>query len=203
MKTIEVKGSVRKEVGKRATNELRKEDKVPCVLYGGEGNVHFSTVAKDLRHLLITPNVYIVNLDVDGKKVQAIMQDADFHPVTDEVLHVDFLQLSDDKETTIAIPVKLTGLAIGVKEGGKLILNQRKLKVRGFAKNLPDTLDVDVTELTIGRTKKVSELSFDNLELLDPKNSVVAAVRLTRSAMSAKGAEGDEAQDAPAEAAAE
>ncbi len=203
MKSIEIKGSFRKEVGKKATRELRKDDQVPCVLYGGEKVMHFSAESKIFRHLVYTPNVYLVTLDIEGTKVQAIMKDIDFHSVTDAILHIDFLQIFDDKKLNIAIPVKLNGLALGVQEGGKLMLKQRKLKVRGFAKDLPDTLDVDITEMTLGKSKKVSELTFENLELLDPKNSVVATVRLTRSAMSAQDGELEEGQDAPAEAEAE
>ena len=203
MKTIEIKGALRKEVGKKSTKELRKADQVPCVLYGGEKVLHFSAESKVFRHLVYTPNVFLVSLDIEGEKISAIMQAIDFHPVTDAIQHIDFLQVFEDKKVNIALPVKLEGLAKGVQEGGKLMLKQRKLNVRGFAKDLPDTLDIDITEMTLGKAKKVSELNFDKLELLDPKNSVVATVRLTRSAMSAKGAEGDADQDAPAAEAAE
>lgn len=203
MKTIEIKGTERKDVGKKATRELRKNEQVPCVLYGGEKNVHFSAQAKDFRHLVYTPNVYIVNLEIGKKKYQAVMQDIAFHSVTDAILHIDFLQVFEEKKVVIGIPVNLTGSSVGVLEGGKLILNQRKLKVRAFAKDLPDTLDVDVTDMAIGKTRKVSELSFDNIDLLDPKNGVVAAVRLTRSAMSAmgtgEGEEGVEGEEVAAE----
>jgi len=199
MKIIEIKGTARKEVGKKSTRELRKADQVPCVLYGGKKVIHFHAETKIFRHLVYTPNVYIVNLEIGKTKVNAVMQAIDFHPVTDAILHIDFLEISDDKKVNIAIPVRLNGLAKGVQEGGKLMLKQRKLNIRGFAKDLPDTLDIDITEMTLGKSKKVSELSFDKLELLDPKNSVVAAVRLTRSAMSAKGEELAEGQDAPAE----
>ncbi len=188
MQTIEIKGTERKAVGKKATQELRKNEHVPCVLYGGEKIIHFSAEEKTFRHLVYTPHVYIVNLDIDGNKVQAIMKDIEFHPVTDRILHIDFYQIADDKKVSIAIPVKLLGTSQGVLEGGKMMLKQRKLKVKAFPKDLPDTLDIDVTDMTLGKSKKVSELSFENLELLDPKNSVVAAVRLTRSAMSSKGA---------------
>ncbi|MDA3892890.1 MAG: 50S ribosomal protein L25/general stress protein Ctc [Salinivirgaceae bacterium] len=192
MKTFDIKGTERKEVGKKSTKELRKNGLVPCVVYGGGKNVHFAVEAKAFQYLIYTPNVYIVNVDVDGKKSQALMQDIQFHSVSDEVEHVDFLEIAEDRLVNIAIPVKLNGLAEGVKQGGKLMLKLRKLKVRGFAKDFPDTIDIDVKDLMLGKSIKVSELNFDNLELLDPKNSVVATVRLTRSAMSAKGAEGEE-----------
>lgn len=198
MKTIEIKGTERKDVGKKSTQELRKKGHVPCVLYGGKEIIHFSAEEKEFRHLVYTPNVYIVNLHVGKNSMQAIMQAIDFHPVTDKILHIDFYQISDDKKINIAVPVKLTGVAKGVLEGGKLMLKQRKLNVKAFAKDLPDTLDIDITEMTLGKTKKVGELSFDNLELLDSKNSVVATVRLTRSAMSAQtdGEEGATTEEA-------
>lgn len=186
MKTFDIKGAERKEVGKKSTKELRNEGKVPCVLYGGENNTHFAVDAKDFQYLVYTPNVYIVNIDIDGNKSQAIMQDIQFHPVTDEIEHVDFLKINESKSIIISIPVKLQGLAEGVKQGGKLMLKLRKLRVRGLAANLPDTLDIDVSNLSLGKTIKVSELNFDNLDLLDSKNAVVATVKLTRSAQSAQ-----------------
>lgn len=192
MKTIEIKGTERKEVGKKSTQELRKKGEVPCVLYGGKEVIHFSAGENEFRHLVYTPNAYIVNLNVGKKTTQAIMKEIDFHPVSDKILHIDFYEISEDKKISIAIPVKLSGTSKGVLEGGKMMLKQRKLNVRAFAKDLPDTLDIDVTNMTLGKTKKVGELSFDNLELLDPKNNVVATVRLTRSAMSAKTGELEE-----------
>jgi large subunit ribosomal protein L25 len=189
MKTFDIKGSERKVVGKRSTKELRSNSLVPCVLYGGENNVHFSVDEKAFQHLVYTPNVYIVNVDIDGKKSQALMQNLQFNSVSDAIEHVDFLEISDDRNISIAIPVKLVGLSEGVKQGGKLMLKLRKLRVRGLAKDFPDTLDVDISHLALGKSIKVSELNFKNLELLDAKNAVVATVRLTRSAMSAKNAE--------------
>jgi len=189
MKTFDIKGSERKSVGKKATKELRVNELVPCVLYGGGKNTHFSVEAKAFQHLVYTPNVYIVNVDVDGKTTQALMQNIQFNSVSDAIEHVDFLEISDDKDISIAIPVKLKGLSEGGKQGGKLMLKLRSLRVRGLAKNFPDTLDVDVAHLALGKSIKVGELDIKGLELLNPKNAVVATVRLTRSAMSAKNAE--------------
>jgi len=189
MKTFDIEGTVRANVGKRATKELRKNELVPCVLYGSGTNTHFSVVQKAFQHLVYTPNVYLVNVKIDGKSTQALMQNVQFNSVTDEIEHVDFLEISNDKKIIISIPVKLTGLAEGVKQGGKLMLKLRNLKVRGLAKDFPDTLDIDVAHLALGKSIKVSELNIKNLELLDPKNAVVGTVRLTRSAMSAKNAE--------------
>jgi large subunit ribosomal protein L25 len=186
MKTFDIKGTERKNVGKKSTKELRRNQMVPCVLYGGEKNIHFAVEEKAFQYLVYTPNVYIVNLDIDGKKYQAVMQDLQFHPVSDTIEHIDFLEIADDRKVNIAIPVKLNGLAEGVKQGGKLMLKLRKLKVRGLPKDFPDTLDIDVTSLVLGKSIKVGELNFKNLDLLDAKNAVVVSVKLTRSAISSK-----------------
>ncbi len=188
MKTIEVKGTERNDLGKKATKALRTEERVPCVVYGGKSNIHFSVAVNDLRNLVYTPHVYIVNLDVDGKKTQALMKEISFHAVTDAVEHIDFLEIADDKKVTISVPVKLKGLAEGVRQGGKMMLNSRYLKVKALPKDLPDTMDIDVTKLALGKTIKVGELNYDNIELLDAKNAVVCAVKLTRSAMAARAA---------------
>jgi len=182
MKTFELKGSLRKNVGKKDTRALRAAAKVPCVLYGGKENLHFAVAEGDFRNLIYTPHVYIVDLNVDGKKVQAVLKDIQFHPVQEQILHVDFLEVSDDKKLDIAIPIETFGLAEGVKMGGKLQVAYRRLKVRGLMKDLPDTLKVDVSGIKLGSTIKVGQLAFDNLELLDSKNAVVASVKLTRAA---------------------
>jgi large subunit ribosomal protein L25 len=189
MKTFEIKGSLRTDVGKKSTKALRSQALVPCVMYGGKTNIHFSVIAKDFTHLVYSPNVYLVDLDIDGKKYQATMQNLQFNSVTDTIEHVDFLEIKKDRALTIEIPVRLQGSSEGVKQGGKLMLKMRKLHVRGLSTNFPDTLDVDITNLQLGKSIKVGELSFKGLELLDSKNAVVTTVRLTRSAMSAKQAE--------------
>jgi len=186
MKTIEIKGFKRETVGKKATKQLRKDGNVPCVLYGGEEIVHFYAPVNDFRHLFYTPNVYIVNIEVDGKKYPTILKDAQFHPVSEAPLHVDFLQVHDDKPVVIDIPVKAEGFAKGVQAGGILRLEKRKLTVKGLPKHLPDELVIDVTDLDLGKTRKVGDLKFDNLELLNAPNAVVVAVRLTRAARAAQ-----------------
>lgn len=186
MKTFELKGTLRTDLGKKATKDLRASEKVPCVLYGGNEILHFAVESADLRHLVYSPNVYIVNINIDGKTSQAIMKEIQFHVVSDAVEHIDFLQVAEDKKITVSLPVQLNGLAEGVKQGGKLVLKQRLLKAKALPKDLPETLDVDVTELTMGKTIKVGDLSFPNIEILDSKNAVVATIKLTRSAMSAK-----------------
>jgi len=185
MKSIEIKGTLRKEVGKKSSRDLRKEGRVPCVLYGGENVIHFSVEGKAMKNLVYTPNSYIVNIGIDKKKYEGIMKSIQFHAVTDEIEHIDFLQIAADKKIIISVPVKLNGSSEGVKQGGKLALKLRSLKAKGYAKDFPDTLDIDVTELSLGKSIKVGELTFDKLELLDPKNAVVTTVKLTRSAVSA------------------
>lgn len=182
MDTLNLKGQLRTEFGKKANKALRMEEKVPCILYGGKENVNFSLSEKDLKRLVYTPNAYIVNLEVEGKAYTAIRQDLQFHPVSDGILHVDFLEISKDKPVDMNIPVELTGFAVGVRAGGKLSLDSRYLKVRGLYKDFPNRLLVDITNLELGKTIQVVDLSFDNLELLTAPNAVVAAVKLTRAA---------------------
>ena len=185
MKTFELKVTVRTDLGKKATKADRVAEKVPCVLYGGGENTHFTTTLSDIRKLIYTPEVYIVNLDIDGKKVKAIIKALQFHPVSDKVLHIDFLQLTDDKPVVVELPVKLVGLAEGVKAGGKLSLEVRKLKVKGLYTQIPENIVVDVAGLALGKSIQVGKISVENLEILNNKNAVVAQVKLTRAARGA------------------
>jgi len=190
MKTFELKGKVRENVGKKATKAVRNDDSVPCVLYGGDSNTHFMATNGDLRKLIYTPEVFLVSLDVDGKKCNAVMKDLQFHPVTDKVLHIDFLQVHENKPVVIEIPVKLHGLAEGVKAGGKLSLEMRKLKVRALYKQIPENISLDVSSLGLGKSIQVGAVQelVENLELLNAKNAVVAQVKLTRAARGAAAA---------------
>jgi large subunit ribosomal protein L25 len=190
MKTFELKGTVRAELGKKATKANRAGDNVPCVLYGMGENVHFTATASDLRKLLYTPEVYVVNLDVDGKKCKALMKALQFHPVSDKVLHIDFLEVSENKPVIVEIPVKLQGLAEGVKAGGKLALQMRKLKVKGLYTDFPEAITLDVANLGLGKTIQVGAVTVDKLEILNAKNAVVAQVKLTRAARGAAAAAG-------------
>ncbi len=185
MQTIEIKGTVRTELGKKSTKALRAEGSVPCVIYGGEQNIHFTAPEAEFRKIIYTPNVYIINVNVDGTVYPTILQDTQFHPVKEQILHADFLAVKEDKPVVIEIPVKLEGFAEGVKAGGKLQLEKRKLKVKALAKNLPDELTINIDSLGLGKTMQVGQLSYDNLELLNAKNAVVVAVRLTRAARAA------------------
>lgn len=192
MKEISLNGQARTATGKKASRELRRQDLVPCVIYGVEKDEKdlpkaksFVVSQKELAKLLYTPNVYIVNLNIDGTTVKAILKDLQTDFVTDRPLHVDFYQITDDKPIVMEIPVKLNGLAAGVKAGGKLTTSVRKLKVKSVYSNFPDTLDIDVTSLGLGKSIKVSELSFENLEIVTNKEVVVCSVRMTRAARNA------------------
>ena len=192
MKSIDVKGTARTATGKKATQEIRKAGSVPCNLYGearGENGLpvalSFSTTAEELRKLVYSPDIYSVNLNIDGKEYKAVMKELQFHPVTDKLLHVDFYEITETKPIVMEVPIKLNGLAEGVKAGGKLAASVRKLKVRAVYSAIPERLNIDVTNLGLGKTIKVGELSFEGLELVTSPSVVVCQVKMTRSAMSA------------------
>ena len=198
MKSIEIKGSLRTETGKKAAHSLRQNNGVPCVLYGMQkdenGNqvaTHFTVTVDGLRKLVYTPHIYVVDLNIDGKIVNAIMKDIQFHPVTDAILHVDFLQINEENPIVMEVPVQLEGLAEGVKAGGKLVLQMRKLKVRALYNVIPERLIINVAHLGLGKTVKVGELQYEGLELLNAKEAVVCAVKLTRAARGAAAAAGN------------
>ena len=185
MKSITIKGSKRESVGKVATKALRNADKVPCVLYGGENPLHFSANELDFSKLVYTPSAHTVVLDIEGdQKINAILQDIQFHPVSDKILHVDFYQLFDDKEVSMDIPVTIEGSAPGVMlEGGTLVVSKRKLKVKTLPNNLPDFITVDISELRLGGKISVIDLEADNFTILHPDNTVVCKVRTSRASM--------------------
>ena len=192
MKSIDVKGTARTATGKKATQEIRKAGSVPCNLYGearGENGLpvalSFSTTAEELRKLVYSPDIYSVNLNIDGKEYKAVMKELQFHPVSDKLLHVDFYEITEEKPIVMEVPIKLNGLAEGVKAGGKLAASVRKLKVRAVYSAIPERLNIDVTNLGLGKTIKVGELSFEGLELVTSPSVVVCQVKMTRSAMSA------------------
>jgi large subunit ribosomal protein L25 len=192
MKEITINAQTRTEYGKKASRDLRRAGQIPAVFYGVEKGENGLPVAKsiqisekELAKLLYTPNVYIVNLVVDGKPVKAILKDLQCDFVTDRPVHVDFYQITEDKPVVFEIPVKLNGLAEGVRAGGKLALNVRKLAVKALYTQFPDTLDIDVTNLALGKSMKVAELSYEGLEIITSKEVVVCAVRMTRAARAA------------------
>ena len=186
MKSITIKGSKRESVGKVATKALRNVDKVPCVLYGGENPLHFSANELDFSKLVYTPNAHTVVIDINGnQKINAILQDIQFHPVSDKILHVDFYQLFDDKEVNMEIPLVFEGSAPGVMlEGGTLMVNKRKLKVRALPINLPDSITVDISELKLGNKISSADLDSEDFTILHPENTVVCKVRTSRASMS-------------------
>ena len=202
MKSITIKGSKRESVGKVATKALRNADKVPCVLYGGDNPLHFSANELDFSKLVYTPNAHTVVLDINGdQKINAILQDIQFHPVSDKILHVDFYQLSEDKEVNMEIPVVIEGSAPGVLlEGGTLEISKRKLKVRALPKNLPDFINVDISSLKLGNKILTADLESEDFSILHPENTVVCKIRTSRASMSLEEEveEGEVAEEAEA-----
>ena len=182
MKSITIKGSKRESVGKVATKALRNAGMVPCVIYGGDKPVHFSAEEKAFKKLVYTPDVFTASLEVDGQKTTAILQDIQFHPVSDRILHVDFYQLFDDKEVTMNIPVKLSGTSPGVLNGGSLRFTNRKLKVKALPANLPDFIAADISGLKIGSKLLLTSLFNDAYTFMHPDNTVVVQVRTSRNA---------------------
>jgi large subunit ribosomal protein L25 len=186
MKSITIKGSERESVGKVSTKALRNAGMVPCVLYGGQNPVHFSADEKAFSKLVYTPEAHTVVIELEGgKKMEGILQDIQFHPVSDKILHVDFYQLDAAKEITMEVPVKITGTSPGVLLGGVLRLNQRKLKVRALPANLPDFVEANISELDMGNKLYVTKLETKNFKILHPDNTVVCQVRISRAAMKA------------------
>ena len=196
MKEINVKGTARAAFGKKAAREIRKANAVPCNLYGEAKDENGAPVAlpftvtnDELRNLIYSPDIYAVNLNIDGKECKAILKEIQFHPVKDNVLHVDFYEITDTKPIVMEVPIKLNGLAEGVKAGGRLAGSVRKLKVKAVYTNIPERLNFDVTSLGLGKTIKVGELHFEGLELVTSKEVVVCQVKMTRGARSAASAD--------------
>lgn len=186
MKSITIKGSERESVGKSATKAARNAGMVPCVLYGGDQPVHFIAEEKAFKGLVYTPNVHTVAIDLaGGKSYEAILQDIQFDPVSDKILHIDFYQLDPKKEITMEVPVKVVGNSKGVMAGGVLRLNQRKLKVRALPANLPDFVEADITELEMGNKLYITKIPTNNFKLLQPDNTVICQVKISRAAMKA------------------
>ena len=188
MKTFKLEGTLRDNIGKKATRELRKQEVIPCNLYGNGENINFQVKFNDVRKLIYTPEIFGVEITIDGKVHKAILKELQFHPVSDNLLHIDFYRVDEKKPVVMAVPVRLSGHAEGVKAGGKLIQRLRYLKVSGLYANIPETLQVDVTKLQLGKTIKVKELQFDNVELVSAAEDVVATIKATRAAAAAAAA---------------
>jgi large subunit ribosomal protein L25 len=186
MKTIEIQGLKRSDLTKQSLKALRTSEQVPCVLYGGAEPIHFAVPLAQFKGLVYTPNVYIVKVVIDGKDYSCVMQDIQFHPVTDIIQHVDFLEITESSLVTINVPIKITGASEGVKQGGKLVTKVRRLKVKALPKQLPDSVEIDITPLKIGGNIRVRDLKLDGVEFLDSPANVVIAVRTTRNVAAAE-----------------
>lgn len=182
MKSFKLAGALRTDLGKKASKALRTTEAIPAVLYGGESVVHFTVTQEAVRNLIYSPEIFVVELTIDGREIKAVLKDIQFHPVSDAILHLDFLQVSENKPVVVEVPVVLNGHAEGVRAGGKLALEMRKLKVKAPYTQIPEKLYIDVTNLGLGKTIQVGALSFDGLEIMNAKNAVVCAVKLTRAA---------------------
>ena len=186
MESIVLKASLRKETGKKSSKAVRSQEAIPCVLYGGKENINFFASESDFRHLIFTPNVYIVNVDIDGNSRKSIIKDLQFHPVTDKLLHADFFELPEDKPVVVEIPVKLTGSSIGVREGGKLVMDKRKVKVKGMYKEIPAEIIIDITKLAVGKSVRAGEIETGGkFDVKMDKDAPVVSVRTTRAAVAA------------------
>lgn len=185
MKSITIKGQERESVGKKATKAVRDAGMVPCVIYGGDQPVHFAADQRAFKELVYTPNAHTVEIDLGGKNVNAILQDIQFHPVSDAILHIDFFQLQEDREVIMEVPVKVVGKSPGVMAGGVLRLAQRRLKVKALPKNLPDFITADISPLEMGNKLYVTKLESEGFKFMHPDNTVVCQVRISRAAMKA------------------
>ena len=182
MKTFALGANVR-ETNKIANRALRNQGKVPCVLYGGEKQVYFSALENDLNKLVNTPDVYLLNIDVDGESYQAILQDIQFHPLTDRITHIDFLQVFDDKEVTVNIPINFSGTPIGVRNGGNLLVRKRAIKTRAIPANLPDAIDINIEDLKIGKFLYIGDVRDEKYTFLAGDKSVIVGVKTARGAV--------------------
>ena len=181
MKTLAINVKEREKVGKSNTRSLRNQGNVPCVLYGGEKQVTFYAHENEFRKLVYTPDVFIVELDIDGKKYNAIMQDIQFHPVTEKILHIDFLQVFDDKPVTVSVPVILNGIAEGVRQGGVMMFRRNKIITKGLVKDLPNAIELNIEHLKIGMFIYIQDLNIDGCQFIAPGNSVIVGVKTART----------------------
>ncbi len=202
---MEIKGHLREDLGSKEARGLRREGQVPCVIYGGDQNIHFYADSRELGKLIYTPDVYKVKLILGDKTVEVVMRDAQYHPVKDDLMHMDFSEVIAGKPVSVKLPVILTGQSIGVKNGGVLRRNAKSLFVKGLIDELPDAIEIDITKMRIGHSTKVGDLNFDGVEFLETDNRVVVAIKTSRRAIAddaeeeEEGAEGGETAEAAAE----
>ena len=199
MKSISIQGTKRESVGKKATKALRDAELVPCVVYGGTETLNFSAEEKSFKGLVYTPEAHTVTIELDGNSIPAVLQDIQFHPLTDKILHADFYQLSEDKPVVMEVPVRLTGRSKGVVAGGAMRQSFRKLKLKALPANLPDEIVVDVTPLKIGSKLYVGDIKTENFSFMHPDNAVVVAVRMSRTALKGGVSAEDDDEEIPAE----
>jgi large subunit ribosomal protein L25 len=204
MKQVSLSGSLRESVGKKDTKALRNAGLVPCVIYGGDSQIHFSVKSIELNKLIYTPEVYKIEMDIDGKKILVVAKDYQFHPVSDKVIHADFIELDDSREVKISLPVRLKGNAIGVRNGGRLLSVYRTLSLKGLPSAFPEAVEIDITNLRIGRKIRVSDVKIPGLTILAPSNAVICSIKTARGAVDddVEEEEGEETE-AAAEVAAE
>jgi large subunit ribosomal protein L25 len=180
MKSINIQGQKRESTGKVANSNLRSEGYVPCELYGKSGNIHFTVFAGDLKELIYTPDTFRVALNIDGTQAEAVMKEVQFHPLSDEVLHVDFHEIDENKQIKVELPIHFIGTAAGAREGGKFVKKLRTLKVKGFPKDMPEAIEVDITSLGLGKSIKVRDIQVQNLEIVNAEAIPVATVDVPR-----------------------
>ncbi|WP_332027384.1 50S ribosomal protein L25/general stress protein Ctc [Kaistella sp.] len=199
MKSITIQGTKRESVGKKSTKALRDAELVPCVVYGGAETLNFSAEERAFKGLVYTPEAHTVSIEVDGQTIPAVLQDIQFHPITDKILHADFYQLADDKPVVMEVPVRITGRAKGVVSGGAMRQTYRKLKLKALPANLPDEIVVDVTPLKIGNKLYVGDIKTNNFTFMHPDNAVVVAVKMSRTAMKGGAAVEDDEEETATE----
>ncbi|MBE9512220.1 MAG: 50S ribosomal protein L25 [Bacteroidetes bacterium] len=209
MQTLELKGTIRKDTGKKYSRILRMEEKVPCVMYGGKENIHFSMPELSFKDIVYTSNVYLLKIDIEGNNHDAVIREIQFHPVTDKIIHADFKEYYPDQPVIINLPVRIVGESVGLKAGGKLRIRRRILKARGLVKDFPEYIEIDITDLDIGHTVRIEDLKFERLEFIDSSTSMIVSIvsaRVISKAMltaieeiEAKEAEAKEAEAEPAE----
>jgi len=192
MKTIEISGSIRTDVGKKNSKQLRKAGNVPCVIYEKDRNIHFHAHENSFTNLIYTHDAHLVKLNLDGHEYKAVLQDIQFHPVSDKILHMDFIEVFDDKPVVISLPINVVGDSIGVKAGGKLRIKKRNLKVRGLVNDIPEYITIDVTNVKIHHSVKVGDLAVDKIEFLDPKITTILTVATSRVAQNGREEEAGE-----------
>jgi len=186
MKTVSLSGSIRSNVGKSDAAALRAQGMVPCVIYGGKEQVHFFADERAFRPIIFTPNAHIVEINLDGKVYKTVLQETQYHKINDRLIHADFLELIDGKDVSVEVPVKTVGQSVGVKAGGKLILKMRKLKVKGLADKLPDTIELNIENLEIGGVISIGDINLEGVTLLHPKNIAVVGIQTTRAVAQAE-----------------